>query len=207
MRVHFLPAEQQVRNDKLSEKLRRIGYVLFVLFVTTVALGAWLYMRPSEAGPRFASADGSTIYSDAIVLTPELVLSPAKITGPAEFVTVGERRSAQPIRHTTLPDGVEITLLRLGSPTSSPPVAVTMIEVGGLLVATAMGQEWHGSVQAKVAGGYSVTPEFNLISGTAVYREADRTAFVGFGIRIKSGTVVVAARDVLSRFAELNPGR
>jgi len=106
----------------------------------------------------------------------------------------------------SLSDGTEITLLRLEIPTSATPVAVVVIELGDPLVATVGGQEWHGFARAKGTEGYSVEPEFDLSSGTAVYRETDRTSLVGFGIHTSSGSAVFAAKDVVSRFTELNTG-
>jgi hypothetical protein len=210
MRVHFLPFEQQKRNDKATEKLRRIGYLLFALSMATVALGARLYLwsPDGQAGPQFTSDDGRTIYSDAIVLAADFVLSPVKIVGSAEFVAPGERRRARSLSSTALPDGTEITLLRLETATSIVPVTVTVLEVGDALAATARGgQEWRGSVRGKVEQAYSVEPEFALPAGTAVYRDSDRTALVGFGIRTTAAAMVVAAKDVVAHFPELHAGR
>jgi hypothetical protein len=210
MRVHFLPFEQQKRNDKATEKLRRIGYLLFVLSMATVALGARLYLwsPQGQGGPQFTSDDGRTTYSDAIVLSSDFVLSPIKIVGSAEFVAPGERRGARSLSSTTLPDGTEITLLRLESPTSIAPVTVTVLEIGDVLVATSKGgQEWRGSVRGKVEKGFSVEPDFTLTAGTAVYRDSDRTALVGFGMRATSAATVVAAKDVVAHFPELGAGR
>ena len=206
MRVHFLPAEQQRRNDKSIEKLRRIGQVQFLLLMATIALGATLYIWPpsSQAGSQLTSDDGRTVYADAIVLTPDFVLSAGRIAGPAHFTTTGERRNAQPVENTVLPDGTEMTLSRLESPTSATPVAVVVIETGVPLVAFSAGQEWHGSVRPKGANGYSTEPEFNLSSGTGVYLESDRTSLVGFGIHTKPGSAIVPAGDVVARFARLN---
>jgi len=209
MRVHFLPAAQKTRNDKAIEKLRRIGYVLFVLLMATLALGAKLYIWPpvAQTEPQLTSDDGQTIYSAAVVLAPDLVLSPAKITGTAQFITLGERRNAKRIDSTTLPDGTEVTLLRLESPTSAAPVAVVVVEAGDALVAAFSGQEWHGVARAKVNGEYPVDPDFTLSAGTPVYRESDRTSLAGFAIRTASGSAIVSAQDVVSKFPELNAER
>lgn len=206
MRVHFLPSEQQRRNDKAVEKLRHIGYVQFVLLMTAIALGTTLYIWPpsSQAGSQVMSADGSTVYADAVVLAPDFVLTAGKISGSAHFTTQGERRNATPVESATLPDGTEMTLLRLESPTSASPVAVVVIEPGVALIASSGAQEWRGFARTKSANGYSIEPEFNLSSGTAVYLESDRTSLVGFGIRTGSGSAVVAASDVVARFARLN---
>ena len=208
MKVHFLPAEQQKLNNKAIGKLRRIGYLLFFLLLATIALGAKLYLWPPEieGGPELTSDDGQTIYSQAIVLAPDLILSPAKITGPAQFITLGEHKPARRVDSTTLPDGTEMTLLKLDNPTSAAPVAVVVVEVGDALVATASGQEWRGSARAKVNGGYPVEPDFNLSAGTPVYRESDRMSLVGCEIRTPSGPAIIAAQDVLSHFPELNAG-
>jgi hypothetical protein len=206
MRVHFLPAEQQRLNDKAIEKLRRIGQVQFVLLMATIALGAALYLSPSssQARSQLTSDDGETVSVDAIVVTPEFVLSTGKVSGPAHFITTGERRIALPVENTVLPDGTEMTLSRLESPTSAMPVAVVVIETGVPLVAFSAGQEWHGSVRTKGANGYSIEPEFNLSSGTGLYLDSDRTSLVGFGIHTKSGPAIVPASDVVARFVRLN---
>jgi hypothetical protein len=208
MRAHFLPAEQQKRNDSAIEKLRRIGYVLFVLLLAALGLGAKLYLSPPnyQSGTQLTSDDGKTIYSDAIVVAPDLVLSPAKITGSAEFVAPSERIRAKRINSTVLSDGTEITLFRLDNLTTIAPVAITVIEVGDPLAASGAGQEWHGAARIKRADGYSVEPEFTLSSGTAVYRESDKTSLVGFGVHTGSGEVILPAKDVLGRFPELNVG-
>ena len=208
MRVHFLPSEQQRRNDRTIEKLRRIGYVLFVLSMATLALGAKLYLWPPvpQAGPQVTGDDGRTIYSDAIVVAPDLVLSPARIAGTAQFVAPGERRPARKIGSTTLSDGTEITLLRLETPTSVAPVAFAVVELGDPLFATMAGQEWHGVARARLLDGYSVEPDFNLSSGTGVYRDSDRTSLVGFAVRSSSGAALIPAKEVVNHFAELKEG-
>ena len=209
MRVHFLPAEQQKRNDSAIEKLRRIGYVLFVLFLAALGLGAKLYLAPPtlQTGTQLTSDDGKSIYSDAIVVAPDLVLSPAKIAGSAEFVAPSERIRAKRINSMVLSDGTEMTLLRLENPTAIAPVAITVIEIGDPLTASGAGQEWHGAARKKMADGYSVEPEFTLSSGTAVYRESDKTSLVGFGVHTGSGEIILSAKDVLGHFPELNVGR
>jgi hypothetical protein len=209
MRAHFLPAEQQKRNDSVIEKLRRIGYVLFVLLLAALGLGAKLYLSPPnyQSGTQLTSDDGKTIYADAIVVAPDIVLSPAKITGSAVFTAPGEHIQAKRINSALLGDGTEITLLRLDNSTTIAPVAITVIEVGDPLAASGGGQEWHGAARAKKAEGYSVEPEFTLSSGTAVYRESDKTSLVGFGTHTRSGEVIVPAKDVLGHFPELNVGR
>jgi hypothetical protein len=208
MRINFLPAEQEKRNDKTVEKLRRIGYVLFVLLMATLVLGAKLYIWPpaAQAGPQLTSDDGRTVYSDAIVVAPDLVLSSAKITGDAQFIAPSERRNARRIGSVVLADGTEITLLRLATPTSVPPAAISVVEMGDSLIATSAGQEWHGSARTKSGEAYSVEPDFTFGPGTAVYRDSDRNSLVGFAIHSGSGSVIVAARDVASHFAELNAG-
>ncbi len=207
MRIHFLPAEQQKRNDKAVEKLRYIGYSLFVLLMATLALGAKLYLwPPRQSGTQFTSDDGRTIYSDAVVLAPDLVISPVKISGSAEFVAPGERRNARSVGTTRLPDGTEVTLMRLETPTSVVPVAVGIVEIADNLVAITSGQEWHGTVRKGVTNGYSIEPEFTLTPGTAVYREADRTTLVGFGTRTSAGSMIVPAKDVVAHFPELTGG-
>ena len=206
MRIHFLPAEQEKRNEKAIEKLRRIGYVLFVLLVAALALGAKLYFWPpmSHNEPGMAGDDGQG--SVAIVITPDLVLTPAKFTGAAEFSTRTEHRKANRIGATTLPDGTDITLLRLETPTTAAPVAVVVIDAGDELVATASGQEWHGSAKAKTDAGYPVEPDFSLNAGTPVYRNSDRGSLVGFAVRTASGSVIVSAQDVLNHFPETRAG-
>lgn len=208
MRLHFLPAEQQKRNDKTIEKLRRIGYLLFLLVLVILALGAKLYLFPpvGPSGPQLTTDDGKTIYSEAIVLAPDLVISPTRITGAAEFIAPSERRAARKVNSTTLPDGTEVTLLRLESPTSVPPVVVGIVELGDPLVSLLGGQEWHGMAKAKRDSGYSVDPEFSLSSGTAVYRDADHTSLVGFGVHTATGSSIVPAKDIVNKFAELNAG-
>lgn len=206
MKVHFLPVEQQKRNDKAIEKLRRIGYVLIVLLLTTLALAAKLYIWApvAQIEPQLTKDDNQTI--DAIVVSSDLILSPAKVIGPAEFRASRERSEARRLNSTTLPDGTEITLLRLESQTSAVPVAVGVIEVGGPLVATGSGQEWHGTALAKINGLYFVAPEFSLNAGTPVYRDSNKTSLVGFAIRTASGSAIVPAQNVISRFPELSAG-
>ena len=206
MRIHFLPAEQQKRNDTAIEKLRRIGYVLFILLVATLALGAKLYFWPPDVQhePGLTGEDAQT--SVAIVMTPDLVLSPAKFTGEAEFFTPSERRKATRVNSMSLPDGTEVTLLRLETPTTAAPVAVVVINAGDELAATASGQEWHGVAKAKLDAGYPVEPDFSLSAGTPVYRSSDRDSLVGFAIHTASGSVIVPAQDVVNHFPALSAG-
>ena len=209
MKVHFLPEEQEKRNDKAIEKLSRIGYVLFGLLMATLALAAWLYLRPpaSQVAPHLSSDDGQVSWSDAIVLAQDLVITPVRISGTAQFVTKGEHTNAQRIDGTTLPDGTYITLLRLDTPTSVDPVAVVVVDPGESLVATSSGQEWHGMARAQNGGLFPVDPDFNLNAGTAVYRDSDRQALVGFAVKTASGAAIVPAQEIVSRFPEVSSGR
>jgi hypothetical protein len=204
LKVHYLPAEQQKRNDKAIAKLRHIGLALFALLLLTVILGAKLYIWPPEgqAGPR-AIAEGGR-YLEGVVLAPDLVLTPHKISGAAEFTAPGEHRGAHRLSSTVLPDGTEFTLLRLDSPTSVTPVAVVVIGPGENVDARLEGQEWHGVAREKVAGGYSLEPDFTLSPGTGIYREGDPTALAGFGFHTASGSILVPAQTVLTHFPELN---
>jgi hypothetical protein len=206
MRVHFLPAEQKLRNDKAIEKIRHIGYVAFVLLMLTIALGTKLYIWPPrmQSGPRVVTQDGRTV--DAIVLAPDLVLCAAKASDSARFFALGESLGARRLDSTALPDGTEITLFRLENQTSVAPVTIVVIELGDGLVSTAGGQEWHGVAREKLTNGYSVEPDLGLVSGTPVYRADDKSALAGFVVRSDSSSVVISAKDVLDHFPDLRMG-
>jgi hypothetical protein len=205
MRLHFLPAEQARRDDRAAEKLRRVGYVLLFLVFATVALGAKIYLWPPAVppGPQVLSEDGRTVYGDAILVRPDLVLCLGRTAEKAQLVSTEERISATKLSTASIDESTEMTLLRLDSPSSVPPLVPAVGDKNDRVTGSAGGQEWRGVITAVESGEYDVDPSLSLPVGAAVVRQSDSTALIGVTGQTKREMMIVPAKDVFAKFPEL----
>jgi hypothetical protein len=205
MRLHFLPAEQSRRNDKAVEKLRRIAYVLLFLSFATIALGAKIYLWPPPAplGPQLFSEDNRTLYGDAILVAPDLVLCVGNTGDKAQFVNAEERISATKLSTASIAPSTEMTLLRLERASSLSPAVPVVADKSDRIMGSAGGQEWRGSISAIEPGEYDVDPSLTLPVGIAIVRQADSTALIGVTGQTKQEIMVIPATDIFTKFPEL----